>query len=64
MPIVTLDLAKGLAISTQEQKQELANEISEVVARVTRRPIEEVQVFFRLHELENVSVGTKFLSDL
>ncbi|HEP6063650.1 TPA: 4-oxalocrotonate tautomerase [Streptococcus pyogenes] len=42
MPFVTIDLFKG---RSQEQKNQLAREVTEVVSRIAKAPKENIHVF-------------------
>ncbi|ESU93878.1 4-oxalocrotonate tautomerase [Streptococcus pyogenes] len=42
MPFVTIDLFEG---RSQEQKNQLAREVTEVVSRITKAPKENIHVF-------------------
>lgn len=60
MPLV---IVKMLAGRTAEQKRQLAQEITEVVARVAGAPVDKVDVIIEDHPRENWANAGKLYSD-
>ena len=60
MPLVIVKMLTG---RTAEQKRQLAQEITEVVARVTVAPPDKVDVIIEEHPRENWASGGELYSD-
>lgn len=60
MPLVIVKMLVG---RTTEQKRQLAQEITEVVSRVTGAPADQVDVIVEDHPRENWAKGGKLFSD-
>ena len=60
MPLVIVKMLVG---RTAEQKRQLAQEITEVVARVSGAPVDKVDVIIEDHPRENWASGGTLYSD-
>ncbi len=60
MPLVIVKMLIG---RTTEQKRQLAQEITEVVARVSGAPVDKVDVIIEDHPRENWASGGTLYSD-
>ena len=60
MPLVIVKMLTG---RTTEQKRQLAQEITEVVARVTDAPLDKVDVIIEDHPRENWATGGTLYCD-
>jgi 4-oxalocrotonate tautomerase len=60
MPLVIVKMLVG---RTAEQKRQLAQEVTEVVARVSGAPVDKVDVIIEDHPRENWASGGRLYSD-
>jgi 4-oxalocrotonate tautomerase len=60
MPLVIVKMLVG---RTTEQKRQLAQEVTEVVARVSGAPVDKVDVIIEDYPRENWASGGKLYSD-
>lgn len=61
MPIVKIDLIKG---RSEEQKRQMAKEITETISSVGKTPKENVKIIFNDMEPLNYSQGGKLTKDI